>query len=48
MKLTLKEITEIARGVAYVSENDGVFTLHRFTKAQEKTYLAASPDKVGS
>ena len=44
MKLNLEQVKEIARGVAYVSESDGVFTLHRFTKAQEETYLKASPD----
>lgn len=32
MKLTLKEITKIARGVVRVTEEDGVFSFFRFTE----------------
>ena len=44
MKLTLEQIQAAARGVAYVTEEDGVVRLHRFTKAQEDLYSKTSPE----
>ena len=38
MKLTIDQITAAARGVAYVSEEEGLVRLHRFTPAQEQYY----------
>ena len=44
MKLTLEQIQSIARGVAYVSEeNDGVI-FHRFTAEQEELYRQTGED----
>ena len=38
MKLTLDQIKAAARGVAYITEEDGLVRLHRFTEAQEAFY----------
>ena len=38
MKLTLEQIKAAARGVAYVTEEDGCVRLHRFTAQQEELY----------
>jgi len=38
MKLTLDQITEAARGVAYIYEEKGIVYLHRFTREQEAFY----------
>jgi len=44
MKLTLEQIQSAARGVAYVSEEDGLIRLHRFTPEQEELYHGVSPE----
>ena len=38
MKLTYQQLRDITQGAAYVSEDDGCITFHRFTKEQEKLY----------
>lgn len=38
MKLSMEQISEAARGVAYVSEEEGLVRLHRFTEEQEQLY----------
>lgn len=38
MKLTMAQIKAAVRGVAYITEEDGLVRLHRFTEAQEEFY----------
>lgn len=42
MKLTLEQIRAAARGVSYVSEENGLIRLHRFTPEQEELYRGVS------
>jgi len=44
MKLDRKTLESIARGVVRVEENDGYFSLLRFTKEQEELYKGVSKD----
>lgn len=38
MKLNLQQIRSITQGAAFVQEENGYFTFHRFTESQEKVY----------
>lgn len=44
MKLTLDQIKAAARGVAYITEEEGLVRLHRFTQAQEELYQGVSEE----
>ena len=44
MKFTLEQIRAAARGVAYVSEENGMIRLHRFTPEQEDMYRDTNAD----
>ena len=44
MKLSKEQIKEIATGINYVSEEEGVLRLHRFTQEQEEYYKGYDAD----
>ena len=44
MKLTFEQIQSAARGVAYVSEENGLVRFHRFTPEQEELYSHCSAE----
>ena len=44
MKLTIDQLQAAARGVAYITEEDGRVRLHRFTAAQEEMYCLCNAE----